>query len=58
MLTKENYNAMADILISHAVGYITGLLDYFFRGRLKIIQAHNLANTLTITFKNVSATDT
>lgn len=31
-----NYTAMADILMPRAVAYSTGMLDYFFRGELKV----------------------
>lgn len=35
-LVKENYDAMADLLIPRAVAYSAGLINYFFRGRLEI----------------------
>src|SRR5581483_4016132 len=33
-LNSINYDAAADLLIPRAVGYVTGLLDAFFRARL------------------------
>lgn len=35
-LAKANYNEMADLLLPRAVSYGAGLIDYFFRGRLKM----------------------
>lgn len=35
-LNIENYRAQADILVKRAVGYSSGLIDHFFRGKLKI----------------------
>lgn len=35
-LMRENYIDQAKLLLPRAVGYSAGLLDYFFRGRLKI----------------------
>lgn len=35
-LKREDYDAMADLLIPRAVAYSAGLIDYFFRGRLKV----------------------
>ena len=35
-LIRENYDAMADLLIPRAVAYSAGLIDYFFRGRMEI----------------------
>ncbi|HEX7327804.1 MAG TPA: hypothetical protein VF428_04620, partial [Casimicrobiaceae bacterium] len=36
MLNRVNYDAMADLLIPRAVSYSAGLINYFFRGVLKI----------------------
>jgi hypothetical protein len=35
-LNYYNYNAQADLLIPRAVAYSAGLIDYFFRGTMKI----------------------
>ena len=35
-LNKYNLDAMAELLIPRAIAYSTGLIDYFFRGKLKI----------------------
>lgn len=35
-LIRENYDAMANLLIPRAVAYSAGLIDYFFRGRMAI----------------------
>ena len=35
-LIRENYDAMANLLIPRAVAYSAGLIDYFFRGRMEI----------------------
>ncbi len=35
-LIRENYDAMADLLIPRAVAYSAGLINRFFRGRLEI----------------------
>ena len=35
-LIRENYDAMAELLIPRAVAYSAGLIDYFFRGRMEI----------------------
>jgi hypothetical protein len=35
-LVDENYDDMARLLIPRAVAYSTGLIDYFFRGKLQI----------------------
>jgi hypothetical protein len=35
-LNHVNYDAMADLLIPRAVAYSTGLIDYFFRGKMEI----------------------
>jgi hypothetical protein len=36
LLSLSNYNQMADMLIPRAVAYTTGMLDFFFRGKLEI----------------------
>ncbi len=36
ILSLRNYNQMADMLIPRAVAYTTGMLDFFFRGKLEI----------------------
>lgn len=35
-ITYNNLRYMADVMIPRAVGYSSGLIDYFFRGRLEI----------------------
>lgn len=35
-LTKNNYDAQANILVPASVAYSAGLLNYFFRGRLQL----------------------
>ena len=35
-LTRENYVAQANLLLPRAVGYSTGLINYFMRGRMRI----------------------
>lgn len=40
--TKE-FEGMANLMLSRAAGYSTGLIDYFFRGRLEVTPgAHNV----------------
>lgn len=63
-LIKENYDDMAGLLIPRAVGYSTGLINYFFRGRLKIGELLETENELEpwnsevrITVTNVSGVD-
>ncbi|MFN0314025.1 MAG: hypothetical protein ACKVQA_03175 [Burkholderiales bacterium] len=36
MLTRANYDTMADLLIPRAVAYSAGLIQHFFRGRMEI----------------------
>jgi len=36
ILTLDNYNQMADMLAPRAVAYTTGLINFFFRGKLEI----------------------
>ncbi|MCW9057263.1 MAG: hypothetical protein OQL11_00085 [Gammaproteobacteria bacterium] len=36
ILIRENYDAMADLLVPRAVAYSAGLIDHFFRGRMEI----------------------
>ena len=35
-LNRQNYDAMADLLIPRAVAYSAGLINFFFRGRIEI----------------------
>ncbi len=50
-LTKFNFDAAYEFLIPRAVSYGTGLIDYFFRGRL---EAELTNNNDTIEITNVS----
>jgi len=36
VISLEHYSAHADVLIPRAIAYSTGLIDYFFRGKLEI----------------------
>jgi hypothetical protein len=36
MLTLRNYNQMADMLIPRATAYTTGMINFFFRGKLEV----------------------
>jgi hypothetical protein len=36
MLTLRNYNQMADMLIPRATAYTTGMINFFFRGKIAI----------------------
>lgn len=36
-LTTRNYNAMADLLIPRAVAYSAGIINYFFRGKIDLV---------------------
>lgn len=36
-LNRFNYQAAAEFLLPRAVGYSTGVIDYFFRGRIEIL---------------------
>jgi hypothetical protein len=36
ILTLNNYNQMADMLIPRAIAYTAGLIDFFFRGKLEV----------------------
>jgi hypothetical protein len=36
ILTLDNYNQMADMLAPRAIAYSTGLINFFFRGKLEI----------------------
>ncbi|MBI4641222.1 MAG: hypothetical protein HY731_11040, partial [Candidatus Tectomicrobia bacterium] len=36
-LNTLNYDSMSDLLLPRAVGYATGLLDYFFRGKINLV---------------------
>jgi hypothetical protein len=35
-LNRQNYDAMADLLVPRAVAYSAGLINHFFRGRIEI----------------------
>jgi len=35
-ITYENMRYMADVMLPRAVGYSSGLIDYFYRGRLEV----------------------
>ena len=45
-LNRQNYDAMADLLIPRAVAYSAGLINYFFRGRIEISVPHQGAFAL------------
>lgn len=36
VITYENMRYMADVMVPRAVGYSTGMIDFFFRGRLEL----------------------
>ena len=36
VLTLDNYNQMADMLIPRAIAYTAGMIDFFFRGKLTV----------------------
>lgn len=36
LLTYNNMRYMADVMVPRAVGYSAGMIDFFFRGRLKV----------------------
>lgn len=59
-LTKTNYDDMANLLIPRAAAYGTGFLNYFFRGRLKIlgvtIESEGAMQKLEVTIENKSTT--
>ncbi len=41
-------------LLPRAVGYSAGLIDYFFRGRLEIVQASEMPTTVRVKVRNVT----
>lgn len=54
-LTKKNYDHMANLLIPRAVAYGAGFLDFFFRGRVKILDTDlDESGQLVITLENAS----
>jgi hypothetical protein len=58
-ITEYNYTAMADVSIPRAVAYSAGVIDYFFRGRIKIVNVRKDVSTggtpgYRVTLKNVS----
>ena len=56
-LVKNNYDAMADMLIPRAVAYSAGLINYFFRGRLEF-EATSLSDTqVSIRLRNMADND-
>lgn len=56
-LTRKNYDDMADLLTPRAVAYGAGLLDYFFRGRLRVNSVKASLGVLTVSVTNQSYYD-
>ncbi|MHB1142748.1 MAG: hypothetical protein ACYC1T_13465, partial [Sulfuricaulis sp.] len=51
-LTRPNYDAQADLLIPRAVAYSAGLIDYFFRGRIEVEDAHFTNTGISLKLRN------
>lgn len=54
-LTDRNYQSYADLLIPRAVGYSAGLINYFFRGQVALLESPDHPGFYTI--KNLSSED-
>lgn len=54
-MTDTNYQSYADILIPRAVGYSAGLINYFFRGQVALVESPDHPGFYTI--KNLSSED-
>ena len=55
MLNRYNFESAYPLLLPLAVSYSSGLIDHFFRGRLKFTESRVLDNQTTLlTFQNVS----
>ncbi len=56
-LNRYNFEAVYPFLLPFAVSYSAGLIDYFFRGRLDVVN-HGITDNLStlITVQNISAT--
>jgi hypothetical protein len=56
VLNRYNFESVYPFLLPLAIHYSTGLIDHFFRGRLKFLQNRVLDNQSTsITFQNTSS---
>lgn len=54
LLDHNVYSDYADLLLPRAIGYSAGLLEYFFRGEIEVVQVPNTDN---IKIKNNSSED-
>ncbi len=55
-LNKFNFEAAYPFLFPRAISYSTGLINYFFRGRVEVKSVQYIAgNSITLTIKNVTS---